>query len=43
MGKKTGGKVVLKMHVDKKCIGGIIIETDGICSSFFDGLQRGEG
>ena len=39
--KKTGGKVVLKMHVDKKCIGGIIIETDGIRidSSIKSGLE----
>lgn len=26
--KKTGGKIVLKKHVDKSCIGGIVIETD---------------
>ena len=34
-------KVVLKMHVDKKCIGGIIIETDGmwIDSSIKSGLE----
>ena len=39
--KKTGGKVVLKMHIDKKCIGGIIIETDGmrIDSSIKSGLE----
>lgn len=39
--KKTGGKVFLKMHVDKKCIGGIIIETDGIRidSSIKSGLE----
>ncbi len=27
---KTGGKIVLKRRVDKKCIGGIIIEADGM-------------
>ena len=39
--KKTGGKVVLKMHIDKKCIGGIIIETDGmrLDSSIKSGLE----
>lgn len=28
--EKTGGKIVLKQRVDEGCIGGIIIETDGV-------------
>ncbi|MGN0108141.1 MAG: ATP synthase F1 subunit delta [Hominilimicola sp.] len=28
--KKTGGKIVLKRKIDESCIGGIIIETDGM-------------
>lgn len=28
--EKTGGKIVLKRKVDESCIGGIIIETDGM-------------
>lgn len=28
--KKTGARVILKTRVDEKCIGGIIIETDGM-------------
>lgn len=28
--EKTGGKIVIKRKVDESCIGGIIIETDGI-------------
>ncbi|MCC8160574.1 MAG: ATP synthase F1 subunit delta [Oscillospiraceae bacterium] len=28
--RKTGGRVVLKKRIDEKCLGGIIIETDGV-------------
>ena len=28
--KKTGGRIVLKRRVDESCIGGIIIESDGM-------------
>ncbi len=28
--EKTGGKIVLKKRVDESCIGGIIIESDGM-------------
>lgn len=39
--KKTGGKIVLKKHIDESCIGGIIIETDEnrIDTSIRSGLE----
>ncbi len=42
MEKKTGGKIILKEHIDESCIGGIIIETDEsrIDASIKSGLEN---
>lgn len=43
--QKTGGKIVLKRKIDESCIGGIIIETDGMkidssVKSELDGMKK---
>ena len=42
--EKTGGRIMLKKHIDESCIGGIIIETDKkrIDASIKTGLENME-